>query len=81
MSTYTVFFSIDVELESGASIEDHARHTAEICQRMNLDDPGGANIFYAAVHGGRAARLLRRAEGLAVRLDLGARHEVAFAEE
>ncbi|MCP3960766.1 MAG: hypothetical protein GY719_23220 [bacterium] len=75
MSTYTVFFSIDVELESGASIEDHARHAAEICRRMNLGDPEGANVFHIAVHGGQAARLLRRAGKHAARVDLGPRNE------
>ncbi len=74
MSTYTVFWSIDVELESGASIEDHACHAAEICRRMNLDDPEGANVFHIAVHGGQAARLLRRAGKHAARVGLGARH-------
>ena len=71
--TYTVFWSIDVELETGASIEDHARYAAEICRHMDLDDPGGANVFHVAAHDGRAARLLREAGEHATRVDLGQR--------
>ena len=63
MSTYTVFWSIDVELKSGASIEDHARHAAEICRSMNFDDPEDANVFHVAVHDGGAARLLEGSVG------------------
>ncbi|MCP3962145.1 MAG: hypothetical protein GY719_30245 [bacterium] len=73
MSTYNVFWSIDVELEAGASIEDHARHAAEICTRMNLRDPEGANVFRVAARDGAAARLLREAAEHATRVDLGAR--------
>ena len=73
MSTYTVFWSIDVELEAGASIEDHARHAAQVCSRMDLRDPEGANVFYVARHGGHAARLLQEAGEHATRVDLGAR--------
>ncbi len=75
MSTYTVFWSIDVELESGASIEDHARYAAEICRGMDTGDPGGANVFHVAVHNGRAERLLREAADGATRVDLGASRE------
>lgn len=71
MDTYTVFWSIDVELEARASIEDHARHAAEICRRMNLGDPEAANVFHVAGHGGRAVRLLREAGENATRVDLG----------
>ncbi len=74
-ATYTVFWMIDVELERGASIEDQAVHAAEICQRMDLADPEGANVFYVAARGGRAERLLREAGEHATRVDLGARHE------
>ena len=80
MSTYTVFWSIDVEFLSGASVEDHARHAAEICSRMNLDDPEGANVFHVAIHDGKAARLLRGAGERATRIDLG-RAAVAAPEE
>jgi len=74
-TTYTVFWSIDVELGSGATIEDHARHAAEICRHMDLDDPEGANVFLVACDGGEAARLVREAGDLATQVDLGARHE------
>ena len=73
MRTYTVFWSIDVELESAAAIEDHARYAAECCSRMNLADPVGANVFYVAAFRGKAARLLKRAGVLATRVDLGAK--------
>ena len=75
MSMYTVFWSIDVELESGASIEDHARRAAEICHGMDLGDPGGATVFHVAANDGRAARLLEDAGRHATRVDLGARQE------
>ncbi|MCP3963095.1 MAG: hypothetical protein GY719_35090 [bacterium] len=83
MSTYTVFWSIDVELEAGASIEDHARHAAEICRRMKLRDPEAANVFYVAIRDGGAARLLREAGEHATRVDLGASHAMgeSSAEE
>lgn len=74
-TTYTVFWSIDVELRSGASIENHARHAAEICRHMDSGDSEGANVFSVAVKGGEAARLLREAGARATRIDLGARHE------
>ena len=70
MSTYTVFWSIDVELEDGATVEDHARHAAELCQRIDPDDPDGASVFYVAVNGGKAARLLRAAGRHATMVDL-----------
>ena len=76
MSAYTVFWSIDVELEADASIEDHARRAAEICRHMNLGDPEAAKVFHVAVPGGRAVRLLREAGEHATRVDLGARHAI-----
>ncbi len=75
MSVYTVVWMIDVELEAGASAEEHVRHAAEICRRKDRDDVAGANVFHVAANGSEEVCLLRRSLELATHVDLGARSE------
>ena len=75
MSTYTIFWSIAVELDSEASVEDHIRHAAHTYRRLDLSDPGAANVFHVARRGSRAARWLEAGREHATRVDLGAKQE------
>ncbi len=75
------FWMIDVELEAEAGVEDFAHHAARICNRNQLGDPEGANVFHVAADGSQAQHLLQHAREQAVRIDLGEEDDSAPGSE